>query len=122
MTPDVIDAMATDLILDYVAIRLRHADAADLHTTVALVLPDVDEHYVIELSNGVLNHRPGTTDGVVDATVTLPRTRLNQLLGEVDPDSLLAGDDVEVAGNDAAFRAMLGLLDDFAFWFDIVTR
>jgi alkyl sulfatase BDS1-like metallo-beta-lactamase superfamily hydrolase len=121
VTPDVIAAMETGLILDYVAIRLRHADAADLRTTIELVLSDVEERYVLELSNGVLHHRPWAGRTEVDATVTLPRSRLNRLLGEVDADDLLTGDDVEVTGDTTAFRTMLGMLDGFAFWFDIVT-
>jgi alkyl sulfatase BDS1-like metallo-beta-lactamase superfamily hydrolase len=121
VTPDVIAAMETGLILDYVAIRLRHADAADLRTTIELVLSDVEERYVLELSNGVLHHRPWAGRTEVDATVTLPRSRLNRLLGEVDADDLLTGDDVEVTGDTTALRTMLGMLDEFAFWFDIVT-
>jgi alkyl sulfatase BDS1-like metallo-beta-lactamase superfamily hydrolase len=84
VTPDVIAAMETGLILDYVAIRLRHAEAAELRTTVALVLSDIDERYVLELSNGVLHHRPWRDGTEVDVTVTLPRSRLNRLLDEVD--------------------------------------
>jgi alkyl sulfatase BDS1-like metallo-beta-lactamase superfamily hydrolase len=123
VTPDVIEAMDTSLILDYVSVRLRHAEVAHLRTTTALTLPDVDERYVLELSNGVLHHRPvaGEPPAEVDATVTMPRARLNQLLGEVDVAALLADDDVTVEGDAVTFRAMLEHLDDFEFWFDIVS-
>jgi alkyl sulfatase BDS1-like metallo-beta-lactamase superfamily hydrolase len=123
VTPDVIAAMDTGLILDYVSVRLRHAEVAELRTTVTLELPDVGERYVLEVSNGVLHHRAsdGERPGEVDAVVTMPRTRLNQLLGEVDVATLLAADDVTVEGDDAVLRATLEMLDDFGFWFDIVT-
>jgi alkyl sulfatase BDS1-like metallo-beta-lactamase superfamily hydrolase len=120
-SPDVVEAMDTGLILDFLAIRLRHPDATDLSATVRLVLPDVHERHVLELSNGVLNHRSGGDGTPVDATVTLPRARLNELLGGDDPAAMLAAGEVTVEGDTSALRAMFGLLDDFPFWFDIVT-
>ena len=123
VTPDVIEAMDTSLILDYVSVRLRHAEVADLRTSVALVLPDVGEHYRLELSNGVLHHRAtgGEPAADVEVSVTMPRARLNQLLGEVDVAELLAQDDVAIDGDATTFRRLLEELDDFGFWFDIVT-
>jgi alkyl sulfatase BDS1-like metallo-beta-lactamase superfamily hydrolase len=51
----------------------------------------------------------------------MPRSRLNQLLGEVDAAALLAEHDVTITGDADALRSMLDRLDDFGFWFDIVT-
>jgi alkyl sulfatase BDS1-like metallo-beta-lactamase superfamily hydrolase len=120
-SPDVVEAMDTGLILDFLAIRLRHPDATELSATVRLVLPDVDERHVLELSNGVLNHRAGGDGRPVDATVTLPRAQLNALLGGEDPAAMLTAGEVTVEGDPSALRTMFGLLDDFPFWFDIVT-
>ena len=123
VTPDVIEAMTTSLILDYMSVRLRHAEVAELRTTVMLELPDVGERHVLELSNGVLHHR--ATDDAhpaeVDAVITMPRARLNQLLGQVDVGELLAEGDVHIEGDGTAFRTLLEMLDDFGLWFDIVT-
>ncbi len=80
-------------------------EVADLRTTVALDLPDVDEQYVLELSHGVLHHR--ASGGEHPA--------------EVDVTALLAEDDLAIEGDAAAFRTMLEMLDDFGLWFDIVT-
>jgi alkyl sulfatase BDS1-like metallo-beta-lactamase superfamily hydrolase len=123
VTPDIIAAMDTSLILDFVSVRLRHAELADLRTTVLLELTDVEQRFVLELSNGVLHHRavPGDPPPGVDATVTMSRARLNQLLGEVDVAALLAETDVEIDGNAGTFETLLEHLDDFGLWFDIVT-
>jgi alkyl sulfatase BDS1-like metallo-beta-lactamase superfamily hydrolase len=123
-SPDVVEAMDTGLILDYLAIRLRHPDAAGLSTTVRIVLPDVDESHLLVLSNGVLNHRAELDHGAedetpVDATVTIPRRQLDELLAGDDPAALVA-DGVAIDGDASTLRAMLGVLDDFPFWFDIV--
>jgi alkyl sulfatase BDS1-like metallo-beta-lactamase superfamily hydrolase len=124
-SPDIIAAMPTDLILDYLAIRLKHPEAADLSGTVSLVLTDVEERHLLELSNGVLHHRALADDeeGPADATVTTTRARLDGLLAMDDPAAAMtAGDDgLRVEGDPSPLLALFGLLDEFPFWFDIVT-
>jgi alkyl sulfatase BDS1-like metallo-beta-lactamase superfamily hydrolase len=124
-SPDVVAAMPTSLLLDYLAIRLKHPEAADLVGTVSLVLTDVDEHHLLELSNGVLHHRAVAPEEKVaaDAALTTTRAWLHVLLVSDDPAAAVtAGDgDLRIEGDPAALLAVLGLLDDFPFWFDIVT-
>jgi alkyl sulfatase BDS1-like metallo-beta-lactamase superfamily hydrolase len=124
-SPDIIAAMPTDLILDYLAIRLNHPEAADLSGTVSLVLTDVEQRHLLELSNGVLHHRALADDeeGPADATVTTTRARLDDLLAMDDPAAAMtAGDDgLRVEGDPSPLLALFGLLDEFPFWFDIVT-
>ena len=121
MSPDVIEAMDTGLILDFLAICIRHPDVPELAATVQLVLPDVDESYVLELSSGVLHHRRGHATAAVDATVTLPRSRLSALLASGEPAEILTGPSVHVDGDVTPLRIMFDHLDDFPFWFNIVT-
>ena len=123
-SPDVIAVMPTSLILDYLAIRLTHPDAAHLAGTTLLVLPDVDERHLLEVSNGVLHNRPvpAGADVTADATITLPRARLNELLAAEDlAAAMTSGDGVHVEGDPTALLSAFDLLDDFPFWFDIVT-
>ncbi len=89
MTSDVIQAMDTG----FLAICIRHPDVAELAATVQLVLPDVDESYLLELSSGVLHHRRGPATAAVDATITLPRSQLNALLTSGEPATILTGPD-----------------------------
>jgi alkyl sulfatase BDS1-like metallo-beta-lactamase superfamily hydrolase len=124
-SPDIVAAMPTDLILDYLAIRLKHPEAADLAGTVSLVLTDVDERHLLELSNGVLHHRALAADEEVaaEATVTITRTWLHDVLAMDDPAAALTegAGDLRIEGDPSALLAVFGLLDDFPFWFDIVT-
>jgi alkyl sulfatase BDS1-like metallo-beta-lactamase superfamily hydrolase len=123
-SPDIIAAMPTSLILDYLAIRLRHPDAADLAGTTLLELTDVDERHLLELSNGVLHNRrvDAGTELAADATVTTTRTRLDVLLATPDPAAeLRSGDGIAVDGDPSTLLTVLRLLDEFPFWFDIVT-
>jgi alkyl sulfatase BDS1-like metallo-beta-lactamase superfamily hydrolase len=75
-SPDVVAAMPTGLILDYLAIRLKHPEAADLRGHGSIVLSDVDERHLLELSNGVLHHRAIADDEEVAADATVTATRV----------------------------------------------
>jgi alkyl sulfatase BDS1-like metallo-beta-lactamase superfamily hydrolase len=120
---DVIAAMPTGLILDYLAIRLRHPDAADLAGTTLLELTDVRERHLLELSNGVLHNRSVDADAEVaaSATVTTTRAWLDGVLLLEDPAAAFGGDGVTISGDPSALLAVFGLLDGFPFWFDIVS-
>ncbi len=124
-SPDVVAATPTTLIIDYLAIRLLHREAAELASSTLLVLTDTDERYLLELSNGVLHNRSVTTDEelAVDATITTTRVWLNGLLAADDPSTAFTGvdGDLRIEGDPSALSAAFGLLDDFPFWFDIVT-
>ena len=123
-SPDIISVMPTGLILDFVAVRLKHGEAAELTGTTLLVLTDVEERHLLELSNGVLHHRPVTADEQVaaDATLTTTRAWLNDLLADADPAAALrSGEGIELRGDATGLLEAFGLLDDFPFWFDIVT-
>lgn len=122
-SPDVVAAMPTGLILDYLSVRLRHAAAAELTGTTLLELTDVGERFLLELSNGVLHSRPvdGRADQAADATFITTRVRLDQLLMSDDPAAAVSsGEGVEISGDPSALFAAFGLLDDFPFWFEIV--
>ncbi len=123
-SPDIIAAMPTDLILDYLAIRLKHPEAVDLTGTVSIVLTDVDERHLLELSNGVLHHRALADDEEVaaDATVTTTRVRLDDLLAMDDPAAALTvGEGLTIEGDASTLLGVFDHLDQFPFWFDIVT-
>ena len=121
---DIIAAMPSDLILDYIAVRLRHPDAAELAGTTLLELTDADERHLLELSNGVLhNRRVGNGEQVTaDATMTTTRKQLDDLLLSNDPaDALRSGGGIAVEGDGSMLLAAFGLLDEFPFWFNIAT-
>jgi alkyl sulfatase BDS1-like metallo-beta-lactamase superfamily hydrolase len=122
-SPDVVAAMPTGLILDYLAVRLEHPAAAELTGTTLLELTDIGERYLLELSNGVLHNRLVASDVEVAADATLATTRawLNGLLALDDPAAGFEGGGVTVTGDPSALLAVFGLLDDFPFWFPIVT-
>ena len=123
-SPDVLTAMPTDLLLDFVAVRLKHPDAAELTGTTLLELTDVDERYMLELSNGVLHNRPIDASALetADATITTTRARIVELLVSDAPAAAISeGEGISIQGDPSPLRRALDLLDDFTRWFNIVS-
>ena len=57
-----------------------------------------------------------------DATVTIPRTVLNNIvLGETTLDKEIQSGKITVEGKNESLSELVALLDKFDFWFNIVT-
>lgn len=79
-----------------------------------------DEAHTLELSNGALHNNHGAT-GRADATIRMSRSALDTILmGGAIPEFVAAGE-ITAQGDPAPLQALLGNLDDFEFWFPIVT-
>lgn len=71
---------------------------------------------------GYFNHTANAEAKDADATVTLNRDTLNKIiLQEVTLKQAEENGDVKISGDGAKLDAMLGYMDKFDFWFNIVT-
>lgn len=121
-SPDTIRAMSTDLFLDYWGVKLNGEKAANTTLILNFVFPDINEKYLVELNNGSLHHIKGYQSDKADATITLNRETLNQIiLKQKTLDGTLKNSELKITGNQQALQQLLGLLDNFDFWFNIVT-
>ncbi len=121
-SPDSVRAMTIPMLLDYVAIRLNGPKAATRQYVFELDFTDIDEHYLLEVENGVLIHTPGAAASDPTASAALTRKALESvLLGETTLKDLVSDGTITIKGDVDAFAEFLGLLDSFEFWFDIVT-
>jgi alkyl sulfatase BDS1-like metallo-beta-lactamase superfamily hydrolase len=121
-SPDVIAGMTTEMIFDALAVRLNGPKADGKVIRLNYVLSDTNESILVIVENGVLNHWMGKSSPQADATIRLARPVLNQIIGGVATfDEKLAAGDVKVDGRSGAVGEFLALMDDFAFWFNIVT-
>jgi alkyl sulfatase BDS1-like metallo-beta-lactamase superfamily hydrolase len=69
-----------------------------------------------------VNHTPDAQVKDADATVTIPRTVLdNIVLGETTLDREIQSGKVTVKGREESLSELVALLDKFDFWFNIVT-
>ena len=91
-SPDLVRAMTTAMMLDFLAVRLNGPGAASRTWTFDLAVSDSGERFLLEVGNGVLNH---TQDATVDhptATISLTRAALVGIaMGQVTVEDLVAG-------------------------------
>lgn len=121
-SPDTVRAMTSDMVFDYLGVRLDSEAAGDATITIDVDLGDAGGQYVLELVNGVLNHTPGALSDDPDATVVLDRRTLDAIiLGETTLTDAVSAGDVEIDGDTAKVEALVSYLGTFPFWFDIVT-
>ncbi|MEZ4868033.1 MAG: alkyl sulfatase dimerization domain-containing protein [Caldilineaceae bacterium] len=137
VSPDAIAAMSTDMLFDYMAIRLDGFQTMARNQVFHFLWTFtngngvVTESYLMTLEDGVLNHeeRANREKVTVDATLILMRETLNCVIRGPDVDQRLkraidAGC-VTIAPNDAETEnkvlALFGLFDDFDPLFNLVT-
>jgi len=122
VTPDTVRATPLEMFFDLMAVRLVGPKAEGKVITLNANFTDVDEQYLLVVENGVLNHSKGQPSAQADASVTLTRTALDQVvLGEATLPDKLASGEVKIEGNQAKLVEFLSLMDNFEFWFNIAT-
>ncbi len=120
--PDVLAQLSVDQILDAMAIRLDGPRAWDLRLAINWQVTDPDEQHLLQLENGVLNHRAGRNDPGADATLTIERRALNEMLGkEADLAELAQSGRLRVEGDGMKLAELLSLLEEPDPGFAIVT-
>jgi alkyl sulfatase BDS1-like metallo-beta-lactamase superfamily hydrolase len=119
---DTIRAMSLDLFFDYLGMRLNGPKADGKRIVLNFDFTDTKENYMIEMVHGVLNHTSNSQADDADATITLTREALNQIvLKQTTLEKAIESGDVKIAGSKAKLDEMLSYLDSFEFWFNIVT-
>jgi alkyl sulfatase BDS1-like metallo-beta-lactamase superfamily hydrolase len=121
-SPDTVRAMSLDLFFDYLGMRLNGPKAAGKHITLNLVFPDTKDRIVLSLENGALSHTQNGQIKDADATVTIPRAVLNNIvLGDTTLKNELDSGRVSIQGKTESVNELVSMLDKFDFWFNIVT-
>lgn len=121
-SPDTVRAMTPEMFFDYLAVRLNGPKAGDATALLNFDFGGDAGQYLLELGNGVLNHTAGITSDKADATVKLSRDTLNKIiLQQVTLDQALKAGDVTIDGDESKLKELVGYLDSFDFWFNIVT-
>jgi alkyl sulfatase BDS1-like metallo-beta-lactamase superfamily hydrolase len=120
-TPDSVRAMSLSLLFNYLAMRVNGPDAAGKQITLNLEFSDTGDVAVLELRNGSLNHSLGRTNPDADATVRLDRAALDAVVvGETDLLEEAKEGKIEVEPDIAPLAELVGLLDTFDIWFNVI--
>lgn len=121
-SPDTIQAMPLPMFLDYLGIRLNSDRAAGQTASFNLVLTDTKENYVLGVENSALHYSPDTRSKSADATVTMARADLNDIMmGKTNMQKLVMAGNAKIDGNSQKLGEFVSWLDTFDFWFNIVT-
>ena len=121
VSPDIVRAMSLDLFFDYLAVRLNSERAEGRRIVIDWVFSDLDRRYAMNLENCALTCLGDRRSESADATVTLTRSVLNQLvLREATFADAVAQGLVRVEGDAAKVTELFGMLDDFALMFEVV--
>ncbi|MFI4954838.1 MAG: alkyl/aryl-sulfatase [Gammaproteobacteria bacterium] len=119
-SPDIIQAMPLNLFFDYLAIKVNGPAAEGKKITLNIIFPDINEKYLLELNNSVLNYSQNKTDDKADATITLDRKVLDQLASK-KVSIMDVKDNIKVEGDKSKVQEFFALQDEFNLWFNIVT-
>ena len=120
-SPDTVRAMTPEMFFDYLAVHINGEKAGKAKAVFNIDLGNDGGKYKLELENGVLNHTANAEAKDADATIVLDRATLNKII--LKEETLKQAEDkgeVKVTGNGEKLNEMLGYMDKFEFWFNIV--
>ncbi len=120
VSPDIIKAMPTESLFDYLSIQLNGPRAADKQISIYFELPDLKEKYLLQVKNGVLNYFTNRTIKA-DATIHMKRSDFDQIiLGTLKLKEAEKTKKITIKGDRQIVETFLSLFDTFDFWFKVV--
>jgi alkyl sulfatase BDS1-like metallo-beta-lactamase superfamily hydrolase len=121
-SPDTIKAMPLEMFLDYQGVRLNAERAAGKTISFNFVMTDTKENYLVGVENSALHYSKGQTSNNADATVTMTRSDLNDvMMGNATMEKLVMSGKAKLSGDTKKLGEFVSWLDNFDFWFNIVT-
>jgi alkyl sulfatase BDS1-like metallo-beta-lactamase superfamily hydrolase len=104
------------------SVRLKAEEAEGEEMTINIVFSDIEQSFVLELSNSVLHYREGEPDPDANATLEITHPMfLEVILGQAGIADLAFSDDLAIEGSRLDLVRFFGLLDRPDPKFPIVT-
>lgn len=120
--PSFLQAMDTGLLFDYLAVKVNAKRAESEAFKINFTFTDEGREYLVELSNATLTNIEGVTVQDADLSLTISREDWTLvILKQVALRDLLASGKASFAGDIRILNQLFSLLDEFPFWFNIVT-
>jgi len=111
---DVIQAMSTDLFLDFLGIKMDSRKADEMRFTINLVTPDNGEKFIIELENATLTNLEGFLAGDPDLTLTINRSDLElTMMGAKELSAQIADGTAKVEGDASVLEKLASTMVEF---------
>ena len=117
----ILGAMTVEQIFDTVSVRLKSESVGGQSALVNWTFTDVNENWVLGLSNRTLFSVPGRHDATATVTVTTSRTEfIRVMLQETTFMDQIAAGNISLDGDPAALLTIFGNIDTFEPGFNIV--
>lgn len=123
ISPDIVAILPFGSFLEYLGIRVNGPKAQSISAKFDWRLVDTDgvDAQRVTLSNGALNHVPGSHGDDADAVIEMSRSQLSKLsAGRSALLEALERKELAIRGNDALFRRFVEALDEFDPMFNVV--
>ena len=122
LSPDLLQAVDTGILFDFLAVRLDPARAEGHRFTINWHFRDSGERLALTLSRSALSHVMGkTVEGAGTAVATTRDVLVGLCLKQVTVAQAVEAGGLSVEGDAAPLTALFAMLDDFALMFDILS-
>ncbi|MFV2059527.1 MAG: alkyl/aryl-sulfatase [Gammaproteobacteria bacterium] len=119
--PDMIQAMTTELWLDFLGVRLDSSKAEGKQFKINLITPDNKEKFVVELNNATLSNIKGYQAKDADLTITINRSDLDKtMMGITSFDEQIKSGKAKLKGNRKVFDQLKTMLVHFDLGFELM--
>jgi alkyl sulfatase BDS1-like metallo-beta-lactamase superfamily hydrolase len=119
--PDFVRGTSTELLLDSLAIQVDSRKAEGTKFKFNLIHPDINEKFVIEMSNATLTHIAGYQAKDADLAITLNRADLEEImLGKTNLEDLAKAGKAKLDGNAIVLKQLASAVEGYDPLFEIM--
>lgn len=120
LSPALVSGLTTELLLDYLAVRLNPERADGFALVVEWAVTDQDTVFGLTVRNCVLSHESGVRPDAVATLASSRRTLEALVLGVSSIAQAKTEGALTVAGDAAALEQLFAMFDTFPLMFDVV--
>jgi alkyl sulfatase BDS1-like metallo-beta-lactamase superfamily hydrolase len=121
MPRETLAALRTEQLWDVLGVRLNGPKAEGKHIVLNWSFIDTGETFVLNLENSALTYIQGVQSAEVDASFTLARSTLDEVIArQTSFSEAVAAGRIKAAGNAIRLAELMELMDEFPRMFEIV--
>lgn len=119
---DLLDAISTEMSLDYLAIRLNAPSAQDLQLKIAVSIAETEETFRVSVGRGVMTHRRVADSSECDLSLRIAKRDFARLAsGTTSLADLRARDLLAYEGDIEGLEKVMSMMDEFDGAYQLVT-
>jgi alkyl sulfatase BDS1-like metallo-beta-lactamase superfamily hydrolase len=121
MPRETLAALRTEQLWDVLGVRLNGPKAEGKRIALNWNFTDTNESFILNLENSALTYTAGAQAADADASFTLPRGVLDEVIAKLTtfPEAVASGK-IKASGNPMRLGELMLLMDEFPRMFEIV--